>query len=319
MFIFVLTGLFFSALLLLPATPAAKTSFLSAETKKDSLMIHVSAPRIIFIGGSNLSFGLNSGMIKDSLGLNPINTAVGVGLSLKYMLDHNLQYVRNGDIIVLAPEYHHFFRDSDYGSKEMLGIALDVNRSNIRLFNRKQIMNSLKSSGAFIFSKLNPMEYTAVNEEDDLYGTGAYNQFGDAYRHWTMEKRKVTPFKKIDPGTYNPQVIERLKEYEQMIRRKGAVLFITYPGVQDISFERSKEAIEKVKDELMKNGFKVLGTPERYEMPDSLLFEAPYHLNKEGVDYRTRLLIEDMITHCGYSGTQNFVFQWIERKFLLSL
>jgi len=31
-------------------------------------------------------------------------------------------------------------------------------------------------------------------------------------------------------------------------------------------------------------------------VPDSLLFDSPWHLNKQGVDLRTRLLIEDLKT-----------------------
>jgi hypothetical protein len=234
-------------------------------------------------------------MIKDSLNVNPINTAVGVGLGLKYMLDHNLQYIRKGDIIVLVPEYQLFFKNFNSGSKEVLRIVLDVNKSNIRLLNREQIMTSIPACGHFIFSKLNPTEYINVNTAaSDIYGVNAYNQFGDAVTHWSMERRKVTPFKTIDPEFYNPKVMEALKEYEQTIHQQGAVLYVSYPGCQDISFHRSEKAIEKVKEELIKNKFKTLGFPERYVMPDSLLFEAPYHLNKQGVDHRTMLLVEDM-------------------------
>ena len=293
-FITAVVLVFLGLLLLLPVTSRAKQSFIFSEIKKDSLLIHVESPRIIFVGGSNLSFGLNSAILKDSLNLNPINTGVGIGLSLKYMLDHTLQYVRGGDIVVLSPEYQHFFRDVDYGSKVMLGIVLDVNRSNIRLLNMKQIINSVRSCGEFIFSKLNPMDYINDNAGYDIYGTGVYNQFGDASSHWLMERREGTPFKVINPETYNPKVVEALQEYEQIIRNKKAILLVTYPGVQDISFYRSQEAIEKVKKGLIASDLKILGTAERYLMPDSLLFEAPYHLNKQGVDYKTRLLIEDI-------------------------
>lgn len=31
-------------------------------------------------------------------------------------------------------------------------------------------------------------------------------------------------------------------------------------------------------------------------MPDSLMFDSPYHLLKKGVDYKTQLLIEDLKT-----------------------
>jgi hypothetical protein len=92
----------------LPTTPRASKSLLFANLKKDYLLKNVESPRMIFIGGSNLSFGLDSQKIKISLGINPINTGVHAGIGLKYMLDNTIQYIKNGYIIILIPEYHHF-------------------------------------------------------------------------------------------------------------------------------------------------------------------------------------------------------------------
>ena len=55
--------------LLLPATPRASKSLLVANLQKDSLLENTKPPRVIFVGGSNLSFGLNSQMIKESLNM----------------------------------------------------------------------------------------------------------------------------------------------------------------------------------------------------------------------------------------------------------
>ena len=58
-----------------PTTPRASKSLLMSSINKDSLLKNTPSPRIIFVGGSNLSFGLNSQMIKDSLSLNPATTS----------------------------------------------------------------------------------------------------------------------------------------------------------------------------------------------------------------------------------------------------
>jgi hypothetical protein len=46
------------------------------------------------------------------------------------------------------------------------------------------------------------------------------------------------------------------------------------------SFHKSEDIIAVIRSELEKN-FKVLGTPERCRMPDSLMFDTSYHLNKK--------------------------------------
>jgi hypothetical protein len=64
--------------------------------------------------------------------------------------------------------------------------------------------------------------------------------------------------------------------------------------LQDISFLNSQESIHRIEDEYIKRGFTVVGTPERFIIPDSLVFDGTVHLSKEGADYRTRRLIGDL-------------------------
>ena len=83
--------------------------YLQAYNKKCQLLEDTPSPRIIFVGGSNLAFGLDSQRIKDSLNINVINYGLHAGIGLKYMIDDISTYARKGDIIVFAPEYEHFY------------------------------------------------------------------------------------------------------------------------------------------------------------------------------------------------------------------
>jgi len=55
------------ASLLLPSNKSFKKSLMFAQLDKNKLLKETLSPRIIFIGGSNISFGLDSKKIKDSL------------------------------------------------------------------------------------------------------------------------------------------------------------------------------------------------------------------------------------------------------------
>jgi hypothetical protein len=281
-------------LLQLPPTPYTSKSLLFAAIKKDSLLANAPSPRIIFVGGSNLSFGLNSQMIKDSLNLNPINTAIHAGLGLKYMLENTSQYIKEGDIIVVAPEVALFYwKYDDYCSEELLRTVWDVNRSNIRLLSLKQMINCVPFIAKIGFSKLNPKEY--INkEESDVYSVNSFNEYGDVYAHWNLDNRYFVPDDTTHIKSYDPRAMEGIKEFEKEINRKSATLYVSYPSYQETSFLKSVKAIEKIKEEYIKYGFTILGTPDRYMMNDSLMFDTAYHLNKKGLDYRTELLIEDL-------------------------
>ena len=276
---------------LMPTTPRASKSLLMASIYKDSLLQSTMSPRIIFVGGSNISFGLNSEMIEDSLNICTINTGIHAGIGLKYMMDNTLQYVEKGDIVVLIPEYIHFYKDYYCGSEELFRTVFDVNSSKSSLLNIYQILNIVSLLPKYALSKLKLTEYLNV-KESDIYSVNSFNRYGDAHAHWGKARQEFRPSGKINTQ-YNPEVISKIKEFQSAIYKKGAFLLISYPGFQDISYRNNISEINKVEQEIKIEGFKILGTPERYMIPDSMMFNTPYHLNKNGVDYRTNLFIAD--------------------------
>lgn len=283
--VLLLTGLF------LPVTPRASRSLLLSNTLKDSLMRTVDKPRIIFIGGSNLSFGLNSQLIKDSLGLNPINTGIHAAIGLIYMMDNALQYVKEGDIIILIPEYEQFYDNFSYGSEELLRTIFDVNPDNVKLLRPRQIIRIIPYLPNYTMSKFRLREY--INTKDvKYYSVNSFNKYGDVYTHWGEKREVFQPAKPLN-GKYNKYVAEEIKRFQLEIEKKNANLFLSFEGLQDISYSNSREQIKKIETEFKINGFNIIGIPERYIIPDSLTFNTPSHLTKVGVDYRTRVFIED--------------------------
>jgi hypothetical protein len=228
--------------------------------------------------------------------LSPINAGLSARLGIKYMLENTLRYVRPGDLIILVPEYQLFYRDWDWGSEELLHSVIDTNKSNVKLLSLKQAIRCMPFVFNFVISKFKRSEYI---ESSGVYSVYSFNQYGDACLHWNLPKKEFVAPGKI-AGTYNPRVMTEIKNYSRIIQGKGASLFISYSGYQDISFLKSEKAIRKIEQEYIASGLTILGTPERYMMPDSVLFDTQFHLTKAGADYRTQLLIEDIrtqITH----------------------
>lgn len=291
-FLFLLLIISFTILgLFLSTTPRASKSLLMVSVMKDSLLKNTKSPRIIFVGGSNLSFGLNSQMIKDSLKMNPINTGIHAGIGLQYMIENTLRYVKKGDVIVLIPEYEHFYLDYNSGSEELLRMAFDVDIANLQFMNIWQMENIVSIMPKYATSKLNPTEYFNV-VESDVYSVNSFNNYGDAVAHYGMPKRDF-PATQNFKDEFNSDVIEKLKKFQLEIERNGAKLIVSYPAFQDISYANCEKKIKRVQKEYEINDFSILGTPERYKCPDAMMFNTPSHLNKQGVDHRTKLFIED--------------------------
>jgi len=292
--ILIFSGLLFMVILLgflLPVTPRASESLLYAKVDKDRLLNDTNGPRIILVGGSNLSFGIDSKTIQDSLQLNPINTGVHAFIGLDYMMDNTIKYVKEGDVIILAPEYLQFYGSMVYGGEELLRTVADLGFSKIGDLNKNQLKNVSKFLLKYSFSKFKPTEYFGF-EESDVYSVNSFNQYGDVFTHWVMEQRDFRPYETIK-SDYNPHTIELMSDFRTAVEKKGASLFVTFPGYQASSYENNIANIKRVEKELIAHKFKLLGTPERYKIPDEMMFNTPYHLLKIGVDYRTKSLIED--------------------------
>jgi hypothetical protein len=295
-FFFVFLIILFFVGVLLPATPRASRNFLFAKIHKDDLLVNAPSPRIIFIGGSNLSFGLDCQMIKDSLGLNPINTGINASLGLVYMTDNALSYIKSGDVVVVVPEYLQFYGKFAFGGEELLRTVMDISPKRIIELRKEQFANIAVFFPKYAFSKFKPTEYFGFSE-DKIYSVSSYNNYGDVYTHWQMpqERFDVYPSAKEE---FNHSVIEVLVDFKEQLQRKGAKLYISFPGFQATSFENIKPQIMEIENELKKKDFLLLGSAERYKMPDSMMFNTPYHLLKIGVDYRTRKLIIDIKNAC---------------------
>ena len=289
---FAIIGIVFVSGLFLPATPKAKNYVLFYKTKKDSLLQNVPSPRIIFIGGSNLVYGLNSQLFKDSLSLNSINTGSTATVGLSYMMDNTLPYIRSGDIVVIAGEYQQFFRSFASGSQGLLRLLMEVDPSGFKTLKMQQWINITKKLPEYFVSKIDPNEYFGV-KINPAYTTAIFNEYGDSNAHWVLKKQG------FDPDDFNNRKLNRaifaeMKIFEKELITREAHLFVSYPCFQAKSFDLNETGIDLVEKTLIENNFDLLGTAERYKMNDSLMFDTPYHLIKTGVDLRTELLIEDI-------------------------
>ena len=83
-------------------------SFYMASYDKHRRLETLPSPRIIFIGGSSMAFGMDSGYVGQQLGFHPVNMGLNHGVGLAFMLQEVEPFVRAGDIIVVAPEYDTF-------------------------------------------------------------------------------------------------------------------------------------------------------------------------------------------------------------------
>jgi hypothetical protein len=278
-----------------PTTPKSSKSILFSSKNKIDLLKKTNKNRLIFIGGSNISYGLNSQMICDSLKLNPINTGLPASIGLRFMISNYLRYSKPNDIIILIPEYHQFFGDFAYGGEgeELMRMIFDVDISNITLLNHKQFFFTTIQLPKLISSKLDLAEYFGY-KYDFVYSKYIYNKYGDVDIKYLNKNNKIAPTASFNNKLINKNIIRDILYFKNTLKMRGCELYLSFPGYQKKSFILSKTKINQIYCLLKKNNLKTIGTPEVFQMEDTLLFDSPYHLNSKGVNIRTKILIEKM-------------------------
>jgi len=275
--------------LLSPTPYAASQSMLFSSLKKDSLLQNTPQPRIVLMGGSNVSYGMDSQLIKDSLEYNVINTGIHAGLGLKYILEDIGPKLKSNDICIIIPEYEQFYGAAPYGSEQLLRMIFDVSLTNAKKLNWSQIKIIYRFIPQYVKSKLVIKNYyrsTLIIP----YRHTAFNEYGDAYLHWDRQKvdYKTHPMK--DEGNFNYDFFNYFVSYIHELEKKGIIVYISFPGIEEISYSHNG-LINGVYANLQKSDIKLLGTPEDFTIPESMTYDTPYHLTRKGIEKRTNALI----------------------------
>ncbi|HCO67792.1 MAG TPA: hypothetical protein DIT04_08585 [Dysgonomonas sp.] len=288
-FCFALLGIIL-ILFLGPLTPRMKQSYFYGINHKQKLLQDTPAPRIIFIGGSNLTFGINSRMIKDSLGLNPINTGIQANVGLEYMLDSSIDNIRKSDIVVVVPEYSQLHGSLAYGEDPLLHAIMSGNRNDLLKLSYHQWAAILPYIPKYAFSKLSVYEYLDNPNKETVYRADAFNEYGDILERWPGDFKTVSPYT-VREEKFNTYILKKLIYFRRQVEEKGASLYIGFPAYQKKSFDIIEDIIREEYDSLRNNNFTLIGKPVDYIVDDSLLYDTPYHLTTDGVEWRTGLFL----------------------------
>jgi hypothetical protein len=296
--IFAFCGVLLSVLalgLIIPRfTPHQNLHF--ALIDKHNLLLRTPAPRIVLVGGSNLAFGMDSGMLSDSMKMPVVNTSIHAGMGVKYILEDIEPYIKSGDLVILSLEYDLFYGAAAWGYEPMISSVMAI-PSNVRLVNMHNagdLISGVSKEALRNLAKFGVNTFNAVRGKPSpgVYDRDSYNAFGDVIKHFD---KPPVEFSVVDIDTeFNPEAIAMIEQFRSKVEGKGAVLFVTYPALNESSFRVYPSKIERIRSEFEARGFISLGTPEEYAFNDSLYYNSKYHLDKHGIKLRTKLLIGDL-------------------------
>lgn len=265
--------------------PVRKNDYERAYITKINRLENLEKRKLIFVGGSNLAFGLDSERIQDSLNIDVINYGLSVQLGLKFMIDDVSLYINDGDILVIAPEWQHYYSFM-YGKEEYLSMIFRLGYvKKIRLLNMRQYSTVLLNIPAYL--KRNILHQT-IN--DKTYLASNFNEYGDEEKHWSLKndyKSNPQPITDKFDTTFGKYFIDKLNE----LQTKCTVIMIP-PATCNVAMKKWAKQVNEVENYLKRNGHPFIIDPDSCSFGEKYMYDSDYHLNKKGVDIRTSLVID---------------------------
>ncbi len=250
----------------------------------------LTSPRLIFIGGSNIAFGIDSRRISDSLHINVQNAAVHAGIGLRYMLDQVNRRLRPGDIVAVMPEYSQFdrmFNGDDEGT--LSDVVIYGEGDGWEDLNYQQRLNVVLGFPAHLKGRRRIDLDRAMKKNGYIYATRNFNEYGDEAAHRVQKPKPID--KKVIKAEANPENIREIAYKIRDMESKGARVILLWPTTIQSNYEANMPLLSDVTNTLGQYDIRFASQPDYLVQPDSLAYDTPYHMSGPAVEIVTDKII----------------------------
>lgn len=256
--------------------------------------------RLVFAGGSNLAYGLDSSHIERDLGRPVVNMGLHAGLGLRYHLMTEIPYLHKGDVLVVVPEYEQFNEGFYWGDEEVLEVTSNFVPADLRCLSPIHLLSLLRYLPGYACKKsFRLLKFWRGEGYKKHASRWKWNEQGDMVGHW----KAMSPVEFSSAGAtaaVSRATIEFLVEMKKNLASRGVGMIMLPPCYQDVEFDASARFVQEVAAELSAAGLAFKAEPELFRMESSFMYDTPYHLNGKGVLVRTYKMIS-VLRECGLS------------------
>lgn len=278
----------------------AVPALLNAQADKHELLKKAGSPKIVILGGSNASFGVNSQFLVDAFAMPVVNMGLYAEIGFRYAMKDIEPFIGKGDIIVAVPEYANFSTDFYFGSRGLIAVVFDVFPAGLKYLSMAQWRHLTPYLFNYAAVKVKRLpdylkkKITGEKKKETIgvYSRYSFNEYGDAHIHWTMGPKPITPAAVAAAGSVkiNRLMLEEFNGFEKRVEAAGASLLLLPPCMQKRSYENQFPVIAEIASAVARPSYQ----PSRYVFEENQCFDSPYHLTKEGVDIRSQRIVEDI-------------------------
>jgi hypothetical protein len=271
-----------------PESSLNKKSWMAASLDKESRLKNITSPKIVFIGGSNLAFGLDSRKIETAIGMPVVNMGLHAGMGFQFMLEESKADIHAGDIVILSFEYQ---------LKEIAGGGLCANLIAVNPAAAPYCLNSTKQYVSFFaadfqrglaywFNRYFGSPVTIEDIRDNVTEEGDF----------TFHLKRAHVPKLMGSEKWNSEdctrIILKINEFVAYVAGRKATVYFSFPALALSQYNLNQEVVKAIAARYEKElNCKTLNRAQGLILNDSLFYNSVYHLNGAGRQIRTDTII----------------------------
>ena len=291
--------LFLLGILVILLIPLPSSAYNLAILDKYRLLEAIESPKLVIAGGSNCAFGIDSLALTEALGIPVFNLGINAGFGLGRILEDAAPSLREGDVLLIIPEYSHF-TDNWNGGEAAYELIFDARQ--YRLLLHPGLYGFPGELPSFLTTHLRGFIAGYRPPNPLAFRRDGFNQYGDYIGHLEMENQAFASAPAL--GKLEQKALSRFFRFVESCEERGIRVILSYPSYEEASFAASAELIRAL-DETLREHIPVISRPETYCFPRDRFYDSTYHLNKEGRQRRTEALLRD-IAHAGLFPGSNY-------------
>jgi hypothetical protein len=296
-----------------------KNSYLYAICDKYKRAQELTSPKLIFIGGSSLAFGINSETISDSLHMPVMNMGLHLGLGISYCLSETEMVAKKGDVVVWSFEYYKTDKSAINGDNVIKAITYHALPEIYDYLSWKDKAGFLQFK-YFYYQGLNKRLHKIYREAAKLisgpgdsypneadssmfeYKRTVFNKNGDIYTHlYVKPENSILRNKSADYEIKEgyAEEIELMNACATRLKNKGVKVYYFFPSFAQSEVEHNRAKLDTLEYEYKKMLVApVINSISGSAYPDSLFYNTIFHLNTVGREQNTRKIITLLKNKC---------------------
>ncbi|MDR2796926.1 MAG: hypothetical protein LBB80_01115, partial [Treponema sp.] len=273
--------LFLLGLMVIMLLPLPSHAYNLAILDKYRLLEAMGSPKLVIAGGSNCAFGIDSPVLAEALGMPVFNLGISAGFGLGRILEDAGSFLREGDVLLIIPEYSHF-TDNWNGGEAAYDLIFHARQ--YRLLLHPSLYGLPGKLSSYIVTHFQGFIAGFRPPNPLAYRRDGFNQYGDYIGHLESENQVFASTPAL--GKLNQRVLNRFFQFVEACEEQGIRVILSYPSYEEASFAASAELIRTL-DQTLREQIPVISRPETYCFPRDWFYDTVYHLNKEGRQQRT--------------------------------